>query len=61
MDVSTAHSIVDQLGLTKAQKKELAVLLCGGVPKRKARAKVLTVEDAKKNFKQNLKNKFGCC
>lgn len=61
MDVTTAHSIVDQLGLTKAQKKELAILLCGGVPKKKTRTKVLTVEAAKKDFTEKLKNKFGCC
>ncbi|MBC6999676.1 hypothetical protein [Cytophaga sp. FL35] len=54
MEVHTAFKIIEQLQLSTAQKKELAIMLQGGTVK-KRKPKTITVAWAKRDFQNKIR------
>lgn len=55
MDAKTAYAILQPLNLSKKDKRELCALLLGERIQETKREKVLTVAEAKTDFKMRLK------
>ncbi|PXX26244.1 hypothetical protein C7967_1155 [Thalassospira sp. 11-3] len=59
MDANTALAILKPLNLSQKDKRELCALLAGNRIKETKNKKVLTVAQAKADFKARLKNMVG--